>query len=229
MSATKEEEVEAERCLCCSLVCAALNICCFMVSGHQLAMVRVRKRFTPNFFFFQCSRKACSCCFPKPPASKPEFSVLCLGVNGAGKTSLLCQLAGEPQEEDPDPTMGFSIKPCTVPSATLQIKEVGGAGKLRPYWSMYYSNLDALVSTADGSLPPRECVHFMYSFQIFVVDSSTDRNGLLEATFWLNSCLSNPDTAGLPLLVLCNKQDLSEARAAQTVRTGQGMSEPHIM
>ena len=77
---------------------------------------------------------------------KPEFSVLCLGLSGVGKTSLLCQLAGEPLPEEPEPTAGFSIKHCALSSAIFQVKELGGTEKLRTYWSMYYSNLDAIVS-----------------------------------------------------------------------------------
>lgn len=135
-------------------------------------------------------------------------------MNRAGKTTLLTQLAGEPLATESVPTMGFSIKPCSVSTATLLVKELGGAENLRPYWSMYYTGQDAIVSNPPPSLVYR---YISSLLQMFVVDSATDSNGLLEATFWLENCLENSSTASLPLLVLCNKQDLEGSKSAQTV------------
>lgn len=43
-------------------------------------------------FFFQCFRALC-CKGPPPP--RPEYDVVCIGLTGAGKTSLLSRLCSE--------------------------------------------------------------------------------------------------------------------------------------
>jgi len=69
---------------------------------------------------------------------------VCLGLSGAGKSTLLAQLAGE-SAAGLTPTMGFSIKPVSTPSTLFHIKELGGSEKIRPYWNMYYSDVDGMV------------------------------------------------------------------------------------
>ena len=102
-------------------------------------------RFQINFCFqFQCCQKCC-CCIKPPPEPKPEFSVLCLGLSGAGKSTLLSLLAGEPMD-DVQPTMGFAIKAVLTNRSILNIKELGGSDRIRPYWSKYYSGHEAVVS-----------------------------------------------------------------------------------
>ena len=81
-----------------------------------------------------------------PPEPKPEFSVLCIGLSRAGKSTLLSLLAGEPMEDDYQPTMGFSIKVVLTSRGILNIKELGGSDRIRPYWNKYYSGHEALVS-----------------------------------------------------------------------------------
>ena len=53
--------------------------------------------------------------------------------------------------------------------------------------------------------------------QMFVVDSTSSDRELLTAQGELGKCLENPTLVGLPLLILCNKQDLIEARPVEQV------------
>lgn len=92
--------------------------------------------------YLQCCRRLC--CKPAPEP-KPEFSVLCLGFSGAGKSTLLSVLAGEPTD-DLQPTMGFAIKAVLTSRGILNVKELGGSDRIRPYWDKYYDGHEAVVS-----------------------------------------------------------------------------------
>lgn len=53
--------------------------------------------------------------------------------------------------------------------------------------------------------------------QMFVVDSSSSDSELLTAQEELRKCLENPTLVGLPLLIICNKQDLARAQPVEQV------------
>ena len=53
--------------------------------------------------------------------------------------------------------------------------------------------------------------------QIFVVDSCASDVEINEVRTTLEKCLSNQELRGLPLLLLCNKQDLPSARSVDQV------------
>lgn len=60
---------------------------------------------------------------PKPP--KPVVHAIAIGLTGAGKSSILACLAGEPTE-DIKSTTGFHIKDITLPNCIVTVKELGG-------------------------------------------------------------------------------------------------------
>ncbi|KAK3521466.1 hypothetical protein QTP70_005778 [Hemibagrus guttatus] len=74
----------------------------------------------------KCFRALC-CKGPPPP--RPEYDVVCIGLTGSGKTSLLSRLCNEAADTIV-PTTGFSIKAVPFQNAILNVKELGGA------WSM---------------------------------------------------------------------------------------------
>ncbi|KAJ3604098.1 hypothetical protein NHX12_028839, partial [Muraenolepis orangiensis] len=69
----------------------------------------------------ECFRALC-CKGPPPP--RPEYDVVCIGLMGAGKTSLLSRLCSE-GSDGVVPTTGFSIKAVPFPNAILNVKELG--------------------------------------------------------------------------------------------------------
>jgi len=123
-----------------------------------------------------------------------EERILMLGLDNSGKTTALKQMAGE----DPmniTPTQGFNIKAVEKNGMKLNVWDIGGQKHIRPYWKNYYANTDAIV---------------------FMVDS-TDKRRFDECAEELGSLLEEEQLAGVPVLVLANKQDLLGSAPAEEV------------
>lgn len=77
-----------------------------------------------------------------------QLRILLLGLDNAGKTSILKVLASEGEEiENVQPTLGFNVKSVQSKSFKLNVWDIGGQSKLRPYWRNYYEETDVVVST----------------------------------------------------------------------------------
>lgn len=74
-----------------------------------------------------------------------ELRLLLLGLDNAGKTTLLKQLASEDVTQV-TPTAGFNIKSVLSNGFKLNVWDIGGQRKIRPYWRNYFENTDILVS-----------------------------------------------------------------------------------
>lgn len=123
-----------------------------------------------------------------------EVRILLLGLDNAGKTSILKRLS----EEDIThimPTQGFNIKSVMQEGFKLNVWDIGGQKTIRPYWKNYFDQTDALV---------------------YVVDSA-DKRRLEEAGTELNSLLEEEKLDGIPLMVFANKQDLLTAATAKEI------------
>lgn len=72
--------------------------------------------------------------------------ILLLGLDNAGKTTLLKHLANEDINHI-TPTQGFNIKSVQSTGFKLNVWDIGGQRKIRPYWRNYFENTDVLVST----------------------------------------------------------------------------------
>ncbi|ESK87958.1 adp-ribosylation factor-like protein 2 [Moniliophthora roreri MCA 2997] len=114
-----------------------------------------------------------------------EMRILFLGLDNAGKTTILKKLNGE-DIKSVSPTLGFNIKTFMHGRYTLNIWDVGGQRTLRPYWRNYFEQTDALV---------------------WVVDSG-DRMRMKDCREELHSLLLEDRLAGASLLVFANKRDL---------------------
>ncbi|XP_062460266.1 ADP-ribosylation factor-like protein 15 isoform X5 [Pezoporus occidentalis] len=141
-------------------------------------------------FAAQCFRALC-CKGPPPP--RPEYDLVCIGLTGSGKTSLLSQLCGESPENIVS-TTGFSIKAVPFQNAILNVKELGGADNIRKYWSRYYQGSQGVI---------------------FVLDSASSEDDLETARNELHSALQHPQLCTLPFLILANHQDKPAARSVQ--------------
>ncbi|XP_042660647.1 ADP-ribosylation factor-like protein 15 isoform X4 [Tyto alba] len=76
---------------------------------------------------YTCFRALC-CKGPPPP--RPEYDLVCIGLTGSGKTSLLSRLCSE--------------SPENIVSTT-------GADNIRKYWSRYYQGSQGVIFVLDSA------------------------------------------------------------------------------
>lgn len=73
-----------------------------------------------------------------------ELRILLLGLDNAGKTTLMKKLASEDVSHI-TPTQGFNIKSVQADGMKLNVWDIGGQRKIRPYWRNYFEFTDILV------------------------------------------------------------------------------------
>ncbi|XP_025903341.1 ADP-ribosylation factor-like protein 10 [Nothoprocta perdicaria] len=131
----------------------------------------------------------------EPPDGALDWrQVLVLGLDGAGKSSVLHYICSRTAKETMAPTQGFKSARLCTEGLEMELLEVGGNQNLRSYWPHYLSQAHVLV---------------------FVVDS-VDRSRLVTARRELHALLA--EEPRLPLVVLANKQDKSDALSAEELR-----------
>ena len=79
-----------------------------------------------------------------------ELRLLLLGLDNAGKTTILKILASEDIDHI-TPTAGFNIKSVIADGFKLNVWDIGGQRKIRPYWKNYFENTDVLVSETSAA------------------------------------------------------------------------------
>ncbi|BFZ07314.1 hypothetical protein BsWGS_10353 [Bradybaena similaris] len=131
----------------------------------------------------------------KMKQKEKEVRILMLGLDNAGKTTILKKFNGE-DIDTISPTLGFNIKTLEHRGFKLNIWDVGGQKSLRSYWRNYFESTDALI---------------------WVVDSA-DRMRLNDCKKELHSLLVEERLAGATLLVFANKQDLPGSLPAREIR-----------
>jgi ADP-ribosylation factor related protein 1 len=146
--------------------------------------------------------------------SRQELHILILGLDHAGKTTLLEQskilfkLQGNGPGKVPldriPPTVGLNIARLDIGSLLVLVWDLGGQTSLRQIWQRYYAEAQGLVFVVDASSPAR----------------------FAEAKLALDGLCGHPDLRGIPFLLLANKQDLvaGSADAARLVDEAMGFS-----
>lgn len=143
-----------------------------------------------------------------------EYSVLVLGLDNAGKTTLLEQLKHryslrarkEANGGDPGttnladakilPTVGQNVGRIKYDKVMLKLWDLGGQESLRELWDKYFYDAHAVV---------------------FVVDS-TDRARMEECRDELEKIISSDVMEGTPVLMLANKQDRDECMEVEDIK-----------
>eukprot|EP01033_Poteriospumella_lacustris_P010451 gene10451-7430_t len=133
--------------------------------------------------------------FGKGP--KSDMRVLILGLDNAGKSSILRKLSDE-DIMTVRPTMGFQIKVLHHGDLTLNVWDVGGQQSIRPYWRNYFDDVDCLI---------------------YVIDSA-DRRRMDETGLELQMLLEEERLRGVPLVIFANKQDLLSALSSAELSSG---------
>jgi len=117
-------------------------------------------------------------------AKLPSLTLLMLGCDAAGKTTLAAALKGAPIHK-PDPTIGYMTGSAVRCRSPLVLMDVGGGPNIRGIWSDYYASVHGAV---------------------FVIDAA-DSARFPEARALLAAAAVHEALRGKPLLVLANKQD----------------------
>jgi|EP01046_Picozoa_sp_COSAG06_P037988 ADP-ribosylation factor protein 1 len=132
--------------------------------------------------------------------SKRDMRVLMVGLDAAGKTTILYKLKlGEIVTTIP--TIGFNVETVDYKNVSFTVWDVGGQDKIRPLWRHYYQGTQGII---------------------FVVDSN-DRDRISEAHDELHRMLNEDDLKDATVLVLANKQDLPNAMSVAEVTDKLGM------
>jgi len=123
-----------------------------------------------------------------------EHRILILGLDGAGKTTILYRLhLGEVISTVP--TIGFNVETLKYRNLQFNVWDLGGQTTIRPYWRCYYDGTQAVV---------------------FVVDS-TDKDRMEVCAAELKEMLSEDELSRSALLVFANKQDQPGALAVDEI------------
>merc|ERR1712176_204873 len=134
-----------------------------------------------------------------------EGRILFLGLDNAGKTTILYKLQNEAEDEEgmTIPTWGFNVETLQYKNIKFQVWDLGGQTSIRPYWRCYYPNTDAII---------------------FVVDSA-DSERMQIARGELAAMLEEEELRDAILLVFANKQDQRGALNAQQISDALGLPE----
>src|SRR5690606_32962411 len=117
-----------------------------------------------------------------------EVRILMLGLDNAGKTTIVKKFNGE-DIKTISPTLGFTIKTLEYDGYKLNIWDVGGQQTIRSYWKNYYESTDGII---------------------WVIDSA-DKRRIELCKKELHKLLKEERLAGATLLIFANKQDLKSS------------------
>ncbi|KAK2590655.1 ADP-ribosylation factor-like protein 2 [Conoideocrella luteorostrata] len=131
-----------------------------------------------------------------------EMRILMLGLDNAGKTTIVKKIMGE-DVNTVSPTLGFIIKTIDYDGYKLNIWDVGGQKTLRSYWRNYFEKTDALI---------------------WVVDA-TDRLRIQDCKDELHGLLLEERLSGASLLIFANKTDVDRCMDEQEVRKALQLDE----
>jgi len=116
-----------------------------------------------------------------------EFKVCIVGLDNAGKTTILFQLhLGEVVETQP--TIGSNVEEVIHKNVHFQVWDLSGQDTLRSSWSAYYTNTQAMI---------------------LVIDCS-DRKRIDLVKTELAKILANEELQDAVLLIFANKQDVKD-------------------
>uniref|UniRef100_A0A1A7XUT9 ADP-ribosylation factor-like 9 n=2 Tax=Iconisemion striatum TaxID=60296 RepID=A0A1A7XUT9_9TELE len=135
------------------------------------------------------------------PVKSEGTQVLVLGLDGAGKTSLLHCFSSGVLEQDVEPTHGSNAVSVSRDNLHIEFLEIGGKEDLRPHWQRYMSKALLLVFVVDSS-----------NSQLFPVVKKH-----------LHELLAPCPT--LPVMILANKQDLPGSCSITDLHEALSLSE----
>lgn len=132
---------------------------------------------------------------------KKRMRILMLGLDSAGKTTILQKLHRPGETIATIPTVGFNVETIKYRNVSFNVWDIGGQGKIRPLWRHYFTGTQAFI---------------------FVVDCA-DGDRLDEAKEEFHRVLNDSELSGALVLVFANKQDLHGALSVEQIRESFGL------
>ena len=120
--------------------------------------------------------------------SRNNFKIIILGVQNAGKTTILYRLSIG-QLVKTTPTIGSNVEEISYNNVKLQAWDLGGQESTRSIWSVYYDNTDAII---------------------YVIDTHDETYDESKTQFY--KLLKNETLKNAIILIYANKQDLPGAK-----------------
>merc|ERR1712070_1044575 len=168
----------------------------------QRVLARAKLRGTSFVFSTFCCEMGMLWSGLKSLIGGKEVRLLILGLDNAGKTTILYRLKGDEEIKQTVPTVGFNVETVAFKNIKLQVWDLGGQTSIRPYWRCYYADTSGII---------------------YVVDSSdSERVGTSGEA--LNSMLAEEELAGVPVCILANKQDLPGALPPEKIAEQLGLT-----
>lgn len=132
---------------------------------------------------------------------KKDAKILFLGLDNAGKTTLLRRLKDDRMVQH-DPTMYAHAEELTLGNVRFKAYDLGGHVAARKAWKNYFPSVDGVI---------------------YLVDSA-DRDRFDESKKELDGILNCPELAKVPMVILGNKIDKKEAASEEDLRLALGLA-----
>jgi small GTP-binding protein len=120
---------------------------------------------------------------------KTETRIVILGLDNAGKSTILKKLEEEESAVGNPGPIGFYVEEIQYKNLNIYSWDLGGSDKMRILWKHFYEGTHALI---------------------YVVDAN-DSDRITEANVELHKLLDEEQLKDVTLLVYANKQDLPNA------------------
>jgi GTP-binding protein SAR1 len=131
---------------------------------------------------------------------KKKGKILFLGLDNAGKTSLLRRLKDDRMVQH-DPTLHAHSEELTLGNINFKAFDLGGHAAARKIWKNYFQTVDGIIYLVDSADPTR------------FDESKTEFDNILET----------PELSKVPIVILGNKVDMSTAVSEGELRSALGI------
>jgi ADP-ribosylation factor-like protein 8 len=169
-----------------------------------------------------------------------HLEICVVGLQAAGKTSLVNLLSSGQFADEMVPTVGFNMRKVRSGNTTIKVWDIGGQPRFRSMWERYCRGVSAIVFVVDSSVPlpsstskqtaasastsppahsdaPPSAAASAQKVDAATGASTASPSAWTVATEELHALIERPHLAGVPLLVLATKNDIMGAARVDDV------------